>query len=145
MHTCVINTMSLRHVSALTYPSSGSKIHFDCNVNSFCWSCLKMTGSFLRCDEEPATKGDNIKWKQATPSYSQCKNQWKVQCSIAYTKETTLLILHTHNYVCVLMLNDLTVYVYSRLILTLRRLMSYIYGAPILDVSRSHTTTQHSR
>ena len=26
--------------------------------------------------------------------------------------------------------------------LTLRRLMSYIYGAPILDVSRSHTTTQ---
>jgi len=29
--------------------------------------------------------------------------------------------------------------------LTLRRLMSYIYRAPILDVSRSHTTTQHSR
>ena len=33
--------------------------------------------------------------------------------------------------------------------LTLRRLMFYIYiyiyGAPILDVSRSHTTTQHSR
>jgi len=28
--------------------------------------------------------------------------------------------------------------------LTLRLLMSYIYGAPILDVSRSHTT-QHSR
>ena len=33
--------------------------------------------------------------------------------------------------------------------LTFRRLMSYIYiyiyGAPILEVSRSHTTTQHSR
>ena len=29
--------------------------------------------------------------------------------------------------------------------LTFRRLMSYIYGAPIPDVSRSHTTTQHSR
>ena len=28
--------------------------------------------------------------------------------------------------------------------LTLRRLMSYTYAAPILDVSRSHTTTQHS-
>ena len=27
----------------------------------------------------------------------------------------------------------------ERIILTLRRLMSYIYGAPILDVSRSHT------
>jgi len=25
--------------------------------------------------------------------------------------------------------------------LTLRLLMSYMYGAPILDVSRSHTTT----
>ena len=30
-------------------------------------------------------------------------------------------------------------------LLTFRRLISYIYGAPILDVSRSHTTTQHSR
>jgi len=30
-------------------------------------------------------------------------------------------------------------------LLTLRRLMSYTYGAPILDVSRSHTTTLHSR
>ena len=32
-------------------------------------------------------------------------------------------------------------------LLTLRRLMIYIYiyGAPILDVSRSHATTQHSR
>ena len=34
-------------------------------------------------------------------------------------------------------------------LLTFRRLMSYIYiyiyGAPILDVARSHTTTQHSR
>jgi len=29
--------------------------------------------------------------------------------------------------------------------LTLRLLMSYIYGAPILDVSRAHTTTHHSR
>jgi len=29
--------------------------------------------------------------------------------------------------------------------LTIRLLMSYIYGAPILDVSRSYTTTQHSR
>ena len=29
--------------------------------------------------------------------------------------------------------------------LTLTLLMSCIYGAPILDVSRSHTTTHHSR
>jgi len=37
------------------------------------------------------------------------------------------------------------IYCSSSGVLTLRRLMSYIYGAPILDVSRSHTTTQHSR
>ena len=30
-------------------------------------------------------------------------------------------------------------------LLTFRLLMSYIHEAPILDVSRSHTTTQHSR
>ena len=29
--------------------------------------------------------------------------------------------------------------------LTFRLLMSYVYGAPTLDVSRSHTTTQHGR
>jgi len=29
--------------------------------------------------------------------------------------------------------------------LTLRLLMSYMYGAHILDVYRSHTTTHHSR
>jgi len=40
-----------------------------------------------------------------------------------------------------------TTYIYVALwrSLTLRQLMSYIYGAPILDVSRPHTTTQHSR
>ena len=34
---------------------------------------------------------------------------------------------------------------WHKCLLILRRLMSYIYGAPILAVSRSHTTTQHSR
>jgi len=48
-----------------------------------------------------------------------------------------LALLEAHNFLHV-----------SRIrvkLLTLRLLMSYIYGAPILDVSRSHTTTQHSR
>jgi len=47
----------------------------------------------------------------------------------------------------ILTLRRRTTYIYVALwrSLTLRRLMSYIYGAPILDVSRSHTTTQHSR
>jgi hypothetical protein len=41
--------------------------------------------------------------------------------------------------------NLLRILVHILCLLTLRLLMSYIYGAPILDVSRSHTTTQHSR
>jgi len=47
--------------------------------------------------------------------------------------------LYSNEEIYVLTINDLDVE------LTLRVLMSYIYGAPILDVSRSHTTTQHSR
>jgi len=49
--------------------------------------------------------------------------------------------------IIILTLRRRTTYIYVALwrSLTLRRLMSYIYGAPILDVSRSHTTTQHSR
>ena len=41
----------------------------------------------------------------------------------------------------------LTVVFLVKTCLTLRRLKLYIYiyGAPILDVFRSHTTTQHSR
>jgi len=35
--------------------------------------------------------------------------------------------------------------IFGSIQLTLRSLTLYIYGAPVLDVSRSHTTTQHSR
>jgi len=53
--------------------------------------------------------------------------QYKVPCSY----RPCVRIPYTHLY------SDL----HEGLFLTLRRLMSYIYGAPILDVSRSHTTT----
>ena len=56
-----------------------------------------------------------------------------------------LALLGAHHFLHVSRIRDKS--------LTLRQLMSYIYiyiyiyiyGAPILDVSRSHTTTQHSR
>ena len=48
-------------------------------------------------------------------------------------------VMEVHNNLCLQVL----FHFFSHL--TLRWLMSYIYGAPILDVSRSHTTTQHSR
>ena len=43
--------------------------------------------------------------------------------------------------------SDMVIKVLYFVYLTLRLLMSYIYiyGAPILDASRSHTTTHHSR
>ena len=49
-------------------------------------------------------------------------------------------------FVCICVLNYCH-RVATQLQLTLRLLMSYIYiyGAPILGVSRSHTTTHHSR
>jgi len=53
------------------------------------------------------------------------------------------LRLHTNTH-CI-MYGYIIRFSYNIVTLTLRRLMSYIYGAPILDVSRSHTTTQHSR
>ena len=53
-----------------------------------------------------------------------------------------MLVLSITTFHVILLAN--ATYLFS-VFLTLRRLMSYIYGAPILDVSRSHTTTQHSR
>jgi len=54
----------------------------------------------------------------------------------------------TRNHYCDLLIYSLAEFKLrknSKKALTLRWLMSYIYGAPILDVSRSHTTTQHIR
>jgi len=52
------------------------------------------------------------------------------------------MYIYTHNYH-----QKNTEMTNIKIRLTLRRLMSYIYiyGALILDVSRSHTMTQHSR
>ena len=44
--------------------------------------------------------------------------------------------MHVHIYVCVCIYTYIYIHIYIYI---------YIYGAPILDVSRSHTTTQHSR
>ena len=55
------------------------------------------------------------------------------------TITNTLILLEVSHPLCVDQLYN------QKNILILRLLMSYIYGAPILDVSRSHTTTQHSR
>ena len=73
-------------------------------------------------------------------------------CYISYFLFSSFVPRHRNHGFCG-MCNDVSVIVViltrccKNRQLTLRRLMSYIYiyGAPILDVSRSHTTTQHSR
>ena len=64
-------------------------------------------------------------------------------CNWAWSDET--ITLHTYCGYVERGQNKKDITLMGRRELTLRRLMSYIYGAPILDVSRSHTTTQHSR
>jgi len=79
-------------------------------------------------------------------------NKWCQRC--LYMKQNTcFLTAYVHNTrkccpKCAHMESSYMHNTYSHLkiiYLTLRRLMSHIYGAPILDVSRSHKTTQHSR
>jgi len=62
-------------------------------------------------------------------------------------RERESLCVRVHAHICELHTTNLvhTGDAYQIQSLTLRRLMSYIYGAPILDVSRSHTMTQRSR
>jgi len=64
---------------------------------------------------------------------------------VPYLNDYNCCILHVVHVYCVAAWNWCSACTGVLLNLTLRRLMSYIYGAPILDVSRSHTTTQHSR
>jgi len=61
--------------------------------------------------------------------------------SLLTAENNSALISNWFSVLHVTILQDLVVSVY----LTLRSLTLYIYGAPTLDVSRSHTTTQHSR
>jgi len=83
------------------------------------------------------------RWKNLLPS-TDTHSCHQVNSSVPdILKAYKLLILQTLNdtflSLTLLFSTDETVF------LTLRLLMSYIYGSPILDVSRSHTTTQHSR
>jgi len=68
-----------------------------------------------------------------------CKINWKINTLNAELNPICYLLalLGTHHSLHVSRIRVKS--------LTLRLLMSYIYGAPILDVSRSHTTTHHSR
>ena len=119
-----ISVMELDHLlarSGLTYPEVSSKVCHDsvCQLgNSVSLPWVKTAG-YIWTDYK--TNAQNAKELKITPILDKLleyKRNW-----IQHVNRMKQLVN----------------------VLTLRRLMSYIYGAPILDVSRSHTTTQHSR
>ena len=110
---------------------------------------------FYKAQESSAVADDSCAGGHLVPVIQQSSRMQYLHC-IKFP--LTSAILHANIFVGYLMLRHFMFLPSSRAIcgcslkttwrthmLTLRRLMSYIYGAPILDVSRSHTTTQHSR
>jgi hypothetical protein len=88
-----------------------------------------------------------IKWHQICPYVSVCSGMmWSFDQSLW---ENFLPNIHTFCFAFSQVDNScqwqLVLYIGWVNALTLRVLMSYIYRVHILDVSRSHTTTHHSR
>jgi len=121
------------------------KIHFDCQR---CIVCLP--GAFNQGKEQPGREADHL--------VPRLKMSGSVHLSplYAFTLCTGTTYLYFNplkpelNPICYLLalLGAHHFLHVSRIrvkLLTFRLLMSYVYGAPILDVSRSHTTTQHRR
>jgi len=104
--------------------------------------------------EDGQKTGKMCKWTAHITHHTSHSTLWLVQALIGCSKTWIMLnpLNAELNPICYLLallgahhfLHVSRIRVKS---LTLRLLMSYIYiyGAPILDVSRSHTTTQHSR
>jgi len=93
------------------------------------WSRNVLQRLFCRCPEHRSCHGMS-RWVQAV-----WRARWDDRRRTSCPQNVTTVSEVSHN----------TVGLFPYTALTLRLLMSYIYGAPILDVSRLHTTTQHSR
>ena len=97
----------------------------------FCPNSLKFGrftyGASLRSDQRLSTS--EITWTQWYRIVS--KEHWR-------NDEDRVKAEYSHTHISALTLRRLMSYIYIYIYI-------YIYGAPILDVSRSHTTTQHSR
>jgi len=133
--------------SSLCAPSHFLKIHFNIILPSMSVS-PKWSLSFRSLHQTPvyASPFPQTRYMPRPSHYSRFYHPdniwWEVQIINPLNPELNpicylLALLEDHHFLHV-----------SRIrvkLLTFRLLMSYIYGAPILDVSRSHTTTQHSR
>ena len=94
------------------------------------WKQVKGRSEYYRCESKKQQHRDNTQVLRIQMVFSVLINPLKPELNpICYL----LALLGAHHFLHV-----------SRIrikLLTFRRLMSYIYEAPILDVSRSHTTT----
>ena len=121
----------------------GTKVHLsNCNVGSFAKLQKAIISFFMSVWNNSASTGQIF---MGFDIWIFFKNLWKSSGFINPLKPELnpicylLALLGTHHFFHVSRIRVKS--------LTLRLLMSYIYiyGAPILDVSRSHTMTQHSR
>ena len=104
-------------------------------TNSISYGCITRSGLFKFSVNEWIND-----WMILDSLLSYCSH---FSCYQYYSCSLNLKHLHCHHK-CYCSLKNILHTQYS-CILTLRLLMSYIYGAPILDVSRSRTMTHHSR
>ena len=152
--------MSFQLEVCVEWPVASCKITLEIWKNRLFWQVLQMwtTKKWVNSSVELFTENTYSKFKMSC----QCVNRalaFQVQSQMEKISwDLRLTIQHINplnpelNPICYLLallgahhfLHVSRIRVKS---LTLRVLMSYIYiyGAPILDVSRSHTTMQHSR
>ena len=106
--------------------------------------------SRIQTQDRPARNTDYAKKPGAEDIYQQLRHFSHTVYSCSYNDSHINPLNPELNPICYLLAllgahNFLHVSRIRVKLLTYGRLMSYIYGVPILDVSRSHTTTQHSR
>jgi len=124
------------------YAIQVSWLHASRHEMTYTWCCV-YSHELLMMDGRPSET-----CRVMFNKLENCASSWFYyrnisRCKVTWTSKLLIYLI----YLIYLTLRRRTTYIYVALwrSLTLRRLMSYIYGAPILDVSRSHTTTQHSR
>jgi hypothetical protein len=143
------------------------KTHISYPLPPFFRKSCRLWDTVEKYDRSRRATDDNIirrlcvaAWiPKTTDTYSQyvirtaLMQQWLHECAwmlryayIAYLVNPLSPELNPICYLLALLAHDFIHVSRIRVkLLTLWLLMSYIYGAPSLDVSRSHTTTHHSR
>ena len=103
------------------------------HVQAGIWMCISITSVMVDGSVFVVRNTGHPDLQTSTSSILIYVTTWEISCVI---KKSVSFIIINHNQERQLTLRLLMSYIYIYI---------YIYGAPILDVSRSHTTTQHSR